>query len=86
MARANGHRYCVASLPPSVRRALYNLHGTTEVPGHQLVFYAFNYGDLRAAMYAASLPWLDLYLADRLPGWRPKSHALLRAVMHHRGI
>lgn len=86
MARATVRRHRVAELPPPVRRALYNLDGTSEVPGHQLVFYAFNYGDLRALMYAASLPWLDLYLAERLSGWRPKSRALLRAVMQHRGI
>ncbi len=77
---------CIAELPESVRSALYNLDPDGMVPGHQLAFYAFSYGDLRALSFAAGLPWLDLYQADRMRGWRPRSHGLLRAVMLRRGI
>lgn len=74
-----------AGLPESVRTALHNVGGR-EVPGHQVVFAALNYGDTRALSYAAGLPWSCLRGAARLRGWRPKSLALLRAVMSYRGI
>jgi hypothetical protein len=74
------------SLPLSVRRSLYNLSDGSRVPAHQVVFAAFNYGDIGAISFAAGLPWLALYQADRMRGWRPKSHALLRAVMKGRGL
>jgi hypothetical protein len=51
-----------------------------------VAFAAFNYGDVHAISFASGLPWLALYQADRVRGWRPKSHALLRAVMADRGI
>jgi len=76
----------ISELPESVRKALYNLDPDGMVPGHQLAFYAFNYGDVRAMSFAAGLPWLDLYQADRMRGWRPRSHGLVRAVMLRRGI
>jgi len=79
-------RYTVAGLPPSVRDALYNLTDDSEVPAHQLAFYCFNYGDLAATSFAAGLPWLALYQAARLPGYRPRSRGLLEAVMRARGI
>jgi hypothetical protein len=56
------------------------------VPGHQLAFYCFNYGSLGAISYAAGLPWLDLYQARRMRGWRPRSFGLLLAVMRRRGL
>ncbi|MDP3717762.1 MAG: hypothetical protein Q8T13_08385 [Acidobacteriota bacterium] len=78
--------YKVADLPPAVRDALYNLTADSEVPGHQLAFYCFNYGDLAAVSFAAGLPWLALYQAGRLPGFRPRSRGLFEAVMRARGL
>jgi hypothetical protein len=76
----------VSDLPEPVREALYNLDATSLVPGPQLAFYCFNYGDLAAVSFAAGLPWLDLYRALRMPGYRPKSRGLLEAVARVRGI
>lgn len=84
--RCPSHLYVVAELPEHVRDALYNLDPAGTVPGHQLAFYAFQYGDSRAASFAAGLPWLDLYQADRMRGWRDRSHGRLRAVLQRRGI
>lgn len=84
--RIEGHRYSIALLPDHVAAALYNLAPAGEVPGHQLAFHCFNYGSLPAISYAAGLPWLDLYQAARLRGWRPRSRGLLRAVMRGRRI
>lgn len=78
--------YRVAELPPAVRSALYNLEPESEVPGHQVAFYCFNYGDVSAVSFAAGLPWLALYQARRLPGYRAKSRGLLDAVTRVRGI
>ena len=76
----------VSALPTDVRPCLYNLSDDATVPGRQLAFYCFNYGGGRAASFAAGLPWLDLYQAARLPGWRPKSRGLIQAVLRVRGI
>ena len=65
--------YRVADLPPAVQRALYNLGGESEVPGHQLAFYCFNYGDSVAMSFASGLPWLSLYQAIRMRGHRDRS-------------
>jgi len=78
--------YRWADLPAAVQRSLHNLDEDTWVPARQVVFAAFNYGDVHAISFASGLPWLALYQADRVRGWRPKSHALLRAVMTGRGI
>lgn len=86
IARCPGHEYAIEQLPPHVREALYNLAPTGTVPGHQLAFYAFQFGDTRAASFAAGLPWLDLYQANRMRGWRSRSHGLLRAVLRQRAI
>jgi hypothetical protein len=86
LARGDGHSYQIDRLPPAVRMALYNLDPKGSVPGHQLVLYCFNYGTLEAVSFAAGLPWLDLYQADRVAGWRPRSKGLLRAVLRARGI
>jgi hypothetical protein len=86
IASVDGHRYAIASLPAAVRVALYNLDETGVVPGHQLAFYCFNYGDLAAMSFAAGLPWLDLHQAARLRGWRPRSRGLLDAALAVRGI
>ena len=78
-----------ADLPDAVTRSLYNLAPGSEqetIPGDVVVFYAFNYGEPRALSFASGLPWLCLIRAERRPGWRPKSRALLRAVMRYRGI
>jgi hypothetical protein len=79
-------RYKIANLPPSVRNALYNLTEETEVPAHQLAFYCFNYGDGAAISFAAGLPWLALYQAARMPGYRSRSRGLIEAVLRARGI
>jgi hypothetical protein len=55
--------YRVSDLPRPVREALYNLDADAGVPGHQLAFYAFNYGDLAAVSFASGLAWH----ADRCP-------------------
>ena len=65
---------------------MYNLGPEAEVPGHQLAFYCFNYGDLPAVSFAAGLPWLALYQARRLPGYRARSRGLIDAVMRVRGV
>jgi hypothetical protein len=56
------------------------------MPGDQVVFYCFNYRDVRAISYAAGMPWLCLVHAAARRGFRPKSLSLLRAVMTKRGI
>lgn len=78
--------YALADLPDAVRATLHNVAPEAEVPGPLLVQRAFDVGSTAAVAFAASLPWLCLYQADRLRGWRPKSHALLRAVMRFRRI
>ncbi len=79
-------RYRVNELPASVQSALYNFEPGSEVPGHQLAFYCFNYGDLRAMSFAAGLPWLAIHQALRLPGYRPKCRGLIEAVARTRRI
>jgi hypothetical protein len=79
-------RYRAGALPPPVRQALYNLTAESDVPATQVVFYCFNYGDTRAMSFAAGLPWLALYQALRLPGYRSKSRGLLEAVARVRGV
>lgn len=78
--------YRVAELPPAVRSALYNFEPDSDVPGHQLAFYCVNYGDLAALSFAAGLPWLALYQARRLPGYRSKSRGLMEAIARVRGV
>ena len=84
--RLEPRRYRASTLPPHAVDALYNLEPDTLVPGPQLAFYCFNYGSLAAVSFAAGLPWLDLYQARRLRGWRPRSRGLFDAVMHARGL
>jgi hypothetical protein len=86
LSRLPGHTYHIPLLPRYIRETLYNLAPDAEVPGHQLVFYCLNYGSLAAASYASGLPWLDLYQAWHLRGWRPRSRGLLEAAMRQRGI
>jgi hypothetical protein len=86
MDRVRRPAYPVAGLPPAARAALYNVDAAASVPGHQLVFYCLNYGDLAAISFAASLPWLALHQARRIPGWRPKSRGLLEAIALVRDI
>lgn len=86
MQRHPGPAYPVAELPSAVQAALYNLSPEVDVPGPQLAFYCFNYGQLPAQHFAAGLPWLPLYQAFRMRGWRPRSRGLLRAVLAARGI
>jgi hypothetical protein len=84
--QVDGHSYDPAKLPPAVRSALYNINLEQPVPGHQLAFYCFHYGDLQALSFASGLPWIDLYQAARTPGWRPRTRGLLDAVLEARGI
>lgn len=86
MARLPTATCRLGDLPPAVRAALYNLEPDSQVPAHQVAFYCFNYGDLRAIAFASGLPWLALYQARRLPGFRAKSRGLLDAVVAARGI
>jgi hypothetical protein len=86
MNRAPTKKLRVKDLPGPVRAALYNLADTSSVPAHQVAFYCFNYGDLAAVSFASSLPWLALYQARRLPGFRAKSRGLIDAVARDRGI
>jgi hypothetical protein len=86
LARLPGHTYDPRRLPPAVRGVLYNLDLDAPVAGHQLALYCFNYGTLEVASFAAGLPWLDLYQAARLSGWRPRARGLLAAVARVRGI
>lgn len=86
IARCPSTRYLGRKLPEVVRLALYNVDLEASIPGEQVAFYAFNYGDLSAASWAAGMPWLALYHAARMRGWRPKSQGLLLAAMHRRGI
>ena len=84
--RLGPRRYRVSTLPRHAVEALYNLAPNTVVPGPQLAFYCFNYGSLAAVSFAAGLPWLELYQARRLRGWRPRSRGLFDAVMRARGL
>ncbi len=84
--RMAGHSYDVPSLPQDVRNTLHNVEPTAQIPGAQLAFHCFNYGNGRALSYAAGLPWLDLYQARKKRGWRPKSRGVLEAVCRARRI
>ncbi len=86
LAGAKGRQFSPRMLPADVSSVLRNLDHDVTVPGHQLAFYCFNYGGAAALSFAAGLPWLALYQAARLPGWRPKSRGLLEAVMRVRNI
>ena len=77
--------YDYDELPRSVQQTLHNV-ARGRIPGQQVVFAAFNFGDVRAMSFASSLPWICLHRASMIPGYRPKSFALLAAVMAHRGI
>lgn len=86
LSRAPVASFPMRSLPKSVRRALHNLDDDAVVPGDQVAFAAFNRGDTRALCWAAGLPWPCLRHAALLSGFRPKSLALLVAVMRYRSI
>lgn len=86
MARGPGHRYPVGELPPDIVAVLYNLSTESTIPGHQLAFYCLNYGGTKALSFAAGLPWLDLYQAARMRGWRSKSRGVLEAIRRVRRI
>ena len=82
----DGHAYALTDLPKAMRDALYNLPEATSVPGRQVAFYGINYGSFHAVQFVAGMPWLDLYQAGRMAGYRPKSRGLLDAILHVRGI
>lgn len=86
MARAPAREYPVQELPAAVQQSLYNLAQDGSVPGHQLAFHCLNYGSTAAVSFAAGLPWLALYQAARLPGWRRRSRGLLEAILKARRI
>lgn len=86
IARAAPPSFDFAALPPAVQRCLHNVDPNEPIPGHQVVQAAFNAGDVRALSFAAGLPWLCLYRASTLRGFRTKSLSLLRAVMAFRKI
>ena len=86
IAAARAPKYRVADLPPPVRAALYYLDDASILPGPQLPFYCFNYGDRAALSFAAVLPWLALFQSGTPRGPRPSSRVLLPAVLRVRGI
>ena len=86
MAQTPAQSYTITDLPPAARETLHNLAHDGKVPGHQLAFYCLNYGGLGAVSFAAGLPWLALYQAARLPGWRPRSRGLLESIRRVRSI
>ncbi|MBW2457360.1 MAG: hypothetical protein JRI68_22825 [Deltaproteobacteria bacterium] len=86
LARVRTSERRVGDLPAPVQGALYNLELDSRVPEAQVAFYCFNYGELGALSYAAGLPWLALYQARRMPGWRTKSRGLIEAVTRVRKI
>lgn len=86
LSRSPAAFFPMRSLPTSVRRALHNLGDDAVVPGDQVAFAAFNRGDTQALCWASSLPWYCLRQASMIAGFRPKSLALLVAVMKYRGI
>lgn len=78
--------YRFEQLPGPVQEALYNMEPSGEIPGHQIAFYCFNYGTVPAMSFAAGLPWLALFQALRMRGYRAKSRGLIEAVAAVRGI
>jgi hypothetical protein len=86
LSRAPVASFPMRSLPESVRRALHNLGDDAVVPGDQIAFAAFNRGDTSALSWASGLPWPCLRHAALVSGFRPKSLALLLAVMRWRSI
>ena len=86
LSRAPVASFPMRSLPESVRRALHNLGDDAVVPGDQVAFAAFNRGDTSALSWASGLPWPCLRHAALVSGFRPKSLALLLAVMRWRSI
>lgn len=86
LRQAPDRSYPIEDLPDAARNALYNLASPGRVPGAQLVYYCLHYGSLAAIHFAAGLPWLSLFQAQTLRGWRPRSLGLLRAVLLSRGI
>jgi hypothetical protein len=85
MDRLEAPTFLKRDLPDAVQRVLHNVADGL-VPGHHVAFAAFNYGDERALSFAAGLPWICLHRAARMRGFRPKSRALLHAVMSFRRI
>lgn len=85
MERVEPPLYEADELPEAVRRCLHNVESGL-IPGHQVAFAAFNYGDTRAMSFAAGMPWSCLFRAARMHGFRPKSLGLLRAIMSFRGM
>ena len=71
----------VSELPAASQQSLYNLEKNSLVPWVQVAFAGFNYGRGPAISYAAGLPYLVLFQARRLTGWRPKSASLLDAIL-----
>ncbi len=86
LSRAPMPSFAMPSLPESVRRALHNLGDDAVVPGDQVAFAVFNRGDTSALCWASGLPWPCLRNAGLWSAFRPKSRALLAAVMRYRGI
>jgi len=86
LARVRTPERLVRDLPAAVRAALYNLDDASRVPEAQIAFYCFNYGELGAICFAAGLPWLALYQARRMRGWRRTSRGLIDAVARARKV
>lgn len=83
---AQAERLPFDKLPEEVREALINTEPGEDksITVEAIAFYAFNYGAPRAMTFASGLPLEALRSAEALTGWRPKSHALLQAVIRFR--
>lgn len=79
-------RYRSISLPEEVKATFldFDWEKSEVIAPDIVVFYAFNYGSARALSFAAGLPLTALRRANEMSGWRPKSHSLLRAIIHYR--
>jgi hypothetical protein len=86
MARVRTPELCVGDLPRAVCEALYHFEADSLVPEAQVAFCCFNYGGVAAMSFAAGLPWLALWQAARMRGWRPRSRGALEAVITVRRI
>jgi hypothetical protein len=80
-ARPRARRRPLRELPEAVRRCFHNVDPSARVSDVDIAFACFNVGDLRALSFAAALPLPALEAARARRGFRPKSRALLDAVI-----
>jgi hypothetical protein len=81
-------RLRLRDLPIELKDALFNLETDGEdatIAADVVAFYAFNHVAPRALSFASRLPLVALERGEQRSGWRPKSRALLQAVLRYRG-